>query len=219
MTNKVTQETPTVEKHIEAIQNLADAVIELTEFDVPELEFNGKLLYEDPEKIIEIEAHEEFYAAYTEFFDIVTSVGKEDGLDEELQLKKPNHERHLEVTGTKYIDGERVVSLTAQMYGNGDINILAEYTIPGRGWETMYQGYCSDNNQPDKIDIGREVASAELSILSNELGSPAQVLDYWQTNRSDRKLYQSSWADVRGKSNQTVSDNVRAARDELSTDE
>jgi signal recognition particle subunit SEC65 len=75
--------------------------------------------------------------------------------------------------------------------------------------------YCFFFDDPDPIALGREVARAELAILTHELESAAKTLDYWQSHRQDGWYQQRAWAEVRRKSKQAVGDNVRAAREHI----
>ncbi|MFC6993180.1 hypothetical protein ACFQH3_19260 [Haladaptatus sp. GCM10025707] len=64
------------------------------------------------------------------------------------------------------------------------------------------------------LDIGRRITAIELAALANELGSPAETLDYWMTTEQYTSS-QAIWAHVRNVSRQTVNDRVRAARKKI----
>lgn len=73
---------------------------------------------------------------------------------------------------------------------------------------------CRDN--PVERSEGWYAASEELADLATE-HTPAEVLDYWMTQRAAAMhvtSQQQRWGTHRGVGKQTVSDNVRAVRDD-----
>jgi hypothetical protein len=200
------------EHHIEAVRELGRVVIELSQIDLPELQETDNMIVEETsgQTWIEVEQDDVYWNAWCDVYEVVTGIGSEDSMDEDLSPDTPKHQRFQEVTATGSVDGERVTSLNVAVYADGDMRIHAEY-LPHRGgsWKTLYEGRLSVT-APDLVDIGREIASAELTYLVHETSSDADALDYWQTHRRDGWYSQSVWADIRGVGRQTVNDRKRS---------
>lgn len=71
------------------------------------------------------------------------------------------------------------------------------------------------------LQVGRNIAQAELAILVAELGSCAEALDYWVTDevnyqhRKDDSAPSEAWHKSRGVTRQAISNNVNSARKKL----
>lgn len=99
----------------------------------------------------------------------------------------------------------------------GGVEYIAEYAvdIESNVWGMLYEGF-SDVDGLNQIQLGREVARAELAIIINTTKSAAETVDYWQTEIDNTGWNQKSWADARGVGRQTVNDRVRSATDSIS---
>lgn len=78
-----------------------------------------------------------------------------------------------------------------------------------------------DEFELSPLQIGRNIAQAELAILVAELGSCAEALDYWVTeeidyqHRKDDSAPSEAWHNSRGVTRQAISNNVNSARRKL----
>lgn len=197
--------------HVEAVQNLARAVVEISRVDVPELEVTDEMIIEEEHgEWIETDRDEDWWDAWSEIYAIVD---RNDGAmvgDGQMRPGVDPHRRFDEVT--RETDW---TSLVVKVYASGEVDILAEFdTGSGRSWEVLFDGRVSAE-KPDAIKLGRQVASAELAILASETGSCADTLDYWQTALSPNAFRQRQWGNIRGVGRQTVNDRRRSAKDTL----
>jgi len=198
------------DSHIDAIQNLARAVIEISQVDVPELEVTDEMIIEEEDSSwYELEQDEAWWNAWCEIYDIVVEkFGSPDIPDNQIRPEVEPHRQY---------DSVRVknqwISLRVSVYADGHVRVLAEYNNgDDKSWAILFD---SDASEADAIDIGREVASAEQTIIALNTGSCAETLDYWQTQLSPAKWTQRRWSDVRGVGRQTVSDRKNAAEETL----
>ncbi len=124
----------------------------------------------------------------------------------------------LNIRVDRFTDGERVAALHMPYQADGAVTFIGELYFD-EGIMTLVDHMIDDIA---KADVGRYVARAELAILSNELGSTAEALDYWAVEESgyrDSEYYQSEWAKARGVSRQAVSNNLSSSRGKLPADE
>lgn len=198
------------DEHIEEIRSLANAVIEISNVDVPVLEVSDGMIVGEPggRDWIDVEQDEQHWNAWCEIYNIVDDHGRSPEIENRLLPDVESYLRYQSVNArTEY------TSLGVKVYADGHINILAEYDIGDES--SMAVMFDDDASELDPVEIGRTVASAELSLLVRATGSDAAALDYWQTRRSDGWYRQQSWADVRGVGRQSVNDQVRKAKDAL----
>ncbi|WP_285254132.1 hypothetical protein [Halobacterium salinarum] len=108
------------------------------------------------------------------------------------------------------------INFSIDVYAGGDLSYITEYAIDieSNAWGMLYEGF-PDVDGLDQIQLGREVARAELAIIINTTKSAAETIDYWQTKLDPIGWNQKNWADIRGVSRQTVNDRVRSAVDSL----
>lgn len=108
------------------------------------------------------------------------------------------------------------INFSIDVYAGGDLSYITEYAIDldSNLWGMLYEGFV-DLDGLDQIQLGREVARAELAIIINTTKSAAETVDYWQTKLDPTRWNQKNWADIRGVSRQTVNDRVRSATDSL----
>lgn len=203
--------------HIEAVRSLGQAVVELAEIDVPELEMADDMIVESPsgDEWIELEQDDDWWDAWCDIFAIVEEhIGGAKAGDNQIRPDIKPHQQYDNVVAKS-----DWTSLSVDVYATGSVRILAEYDGGDESsWNVMYDGR-PEVSPPDPISIGGTVASAELAAIATEMGSAAKTLDYWQTRRTDGWYRQTEWKDVRGKSKQTVGDNVRATREQIEGDE
>ena len=189
-------------KQIDAIQELAQTVIDVAQVDVPELEVTDEMIVEEEEPNrpwIETEQDEEWWDAWCEIHDIVVAEhGAPDIPDNRIRPDVEPHRRYDSIkVSTEW------TSLVVKVYASGRVNILAEYDNGSDGsWAVLVD---EDAETIDPLEVGRDVASAELTILTHQTQSAVETLDYWQTELSPRQWRQRKWADVRGVGNQAVS--------------
>lgn len=102
------------------------------------------------------------------------------------------------------------------VYASGEVEYITEYTVDEEAnvWGMLYEGFL-DADGLDHIQLGREVARAELALIINTTKSAAETLDYWQSEMGYTGWNQKRWADARGVGRQTVNDRVRSAVDSL----
>lgn len=108
------------------------------------------------------------------------------------------------------------MNFSIDVYAGGDVYYIAEYAVDIESdiWGMLYEGF-SDVDGLNQIQLGREVARAELAIIINTTKSAAETVDYWQTEIDITGWNQKRWADTRGVGRQTVNDRVRGAVDSL----
>jgi hypothetical protein len=109
-----------------------------------------------------------------------------------------------------------LMTFRIDVYAGGDVEYITEYTVNDESnlKGMLYEGFLNAGGL-DHIQLGREVARAELALIVNNTESAAETLDYWQTEMEYTGWNQKSWADVRGVGRQTVNDRVRSAIDSL----
>jgi len=196
--------------HAPEVRDLARAVVEIAEVDVPAAGLTDDMIVEEPtgRDWYEVEQDGEWWDAWCEIHAIVRDrVADPDISANEMRPDIEPHRRH---------DGLRAttdhVSLSVKVYADGHVRILAEYDDGRPAWSVLHEDHAE---AVDAIDIGREVAAAELTLLASATGSCAAALDYWQTQERPRPPQQRVWAEMRGVNRQTVSDRVAETRDIL----
>jgi len=198
------------ESHVEAIRHLAEAVVRVADVDVPELTVTDEMLIEESHgSWYELEQDETWWSAWCDVYDAIeeTMGGAQVG-DSNIQPDVERHKQYDTVSGSS-----EWTSLSVDVYASGDIGILAEYERGGE-WTVLFEGRLSVTG-PDAVELGREVASAEIAVLASKTGSCADTLDYWQTEMAPHAFRQRQWADVRGVGRQTVSDRKNSAEEHL----
>lgn len=202
--------------HRDAVRALARAVVEIAAVDVPELDMSEDMVVEEPNGAdwIEAEQDADWWDAWVAIERTVRELDGATTHDSEILVERDPHRRYLAARTS----GE-TVDLSVRCYQTGDVRILAEY-LPHADASSMTVLYEErpSNTPVDPIDLGREVASAELAWLAHESGSAAAALDHWQTERSEGWYSQSQWAAVRGVGRQTVHDRVQDAQAALDND-
>lgn len=129
-----------------------------------------------------------------------------------------HEELHSRIKGEQLLQDTKIGKLSITYTTKGRLTILAEYKpSDDASWQRLHKStQPSDDVKP--IELGRKIASAELSYLAAETGSCAAALDYWQTHSRESFLKQSDWAAIRGVNRQTVNDRVRDAKEQLEPD-
>lgn len=201
-----------VEEQMKNLNGLVDVLLEIDEVDVPEFDVEA---YVTDEGYVDFMEDEDWWGTILEISNILDNYGKSGTGENKLIPGREKHKQYDELIGSAGI-----VSIRVRVFANGSKRINVVFEIDGAPYEDVV-----DNAGEIGTDIVREVteiiAAARLWLLANRLESPAETLDYWATNdlggRSTLKpsLRQSSWAEIRGVSRQTVSDRVRAAREKL----
>jgi hypothetical protein len=201
-------------QYANAIKDLARTVHELSHIDLPELSLTDTLLVEsqEGEQYYDLQQADDWWNARAEILfvidDILGDVTAED--DPITPSTPPNEQYHTLTTETAW------TNLIVKVHVSGELHILAEYATPGNldSWTTLHEGRV-DDFPADPIELGREVASAELAILAAKTKSDTVTLDYWQTTLAPKKFSQQDWGSTRGVSRQTVNDQVHAAKNAL----
>jgi hypothetical protein len=227
---------------IEAVRTVAQAMAEIDTVDVPviempDIDFPEELsseniadqdeetrqelmdAYQDEKTVeiteetledLDIEGVSEWWEAWCEVRDILNEAfdGDVDGGDCATLTDDEPHD-NMSVTNES-------INFNIDMYAYGDVHFIAEYAIDTESttWEMLYEGF-PDADGLDQINLGREVARAELAIIISNTKSAADTIDYWQTKLDPTGWNQKSWGDIRGVSRQTVNDRVRSAVDSL----
>lgn len=114
----------------------------------------------------------------------------------------------------RMVDGELFCKFFV-LPGLKDTGAMTVQFVLNNDWHTAIDHWYPDLKQ---VDIGRYIAKAELSILAGELGSNAETLDYWMAecvDYHDEQWDQSKWAKARNVSRQSVSQNVRDAKQKI----
>jgi len=195
-----------------AVRDLAQAVHEIASVDVPELEVTDDMIMEESvgSGWIDIQQDDAWWDAWFEIYDIVERHGGAKRGDNQMRPDVAAHRRYDEVRArTEW------TSLAVKVYADGDVRMLAEYdAATGSSWHMLFDGRVTGGT-PDPIELGREVASAELAVLARATESDADALDYWQTQVAPGGFNQRQWADVRDVGRQTVNDRKRSAENAL----
>jgi hypothetical protein len=192
--------------HIEQVENIGRAIVELSTVDFPISTVDEAVLNEAENIIETLRYHdEEWAAAWDQTHQIMEQYNSHVSID--------IHEQDRFMIDLTTETDHTILSVTVKPR-QGKCNLFAEYEN-GRGWDVFYEGTSSN---VDVLDIGRKVASTQLTLIASTTESPAQVLDLWQTKLSPRRWTQSHWGDTRGVGRQSVCNQVREAKEKLNYD-
>lgn len=198
--------------HMAAVRDLARAIHEIATVEVPELDITDEMIVggTSGDELIETQRDDDWWDAWCEIYDIVERHGGAEVGNSQMRMDVEPHRRYDRIhANTDW------TALTVEVYANGDVRMTAEYdAATGPSWHGLYDGRV-ERNPPDPIQLGREIASAELAVLARATGSDADALDYWQTQVAPGAFTQQRWADVRGVGRQTVNDRKRSAKEAL----
>lgn len=133
---------------LKRIQELAEAVNQLSTVDVPERDRSDEMVVERPDgvKWFDLEGDEEWWAAWCEVRDIVESTI---GLAVSGHCTmRPDVEAHRQYAGLEAKTGD--TSLSVQVYADGYMRVLAEHHAEGGdSWETLFQGRLEEEKPVD----------------------------------------------------------------------
>lgn len=168
------------------------------------VEINGETVEE-----IDIEGVNKWWDAWCEIREIIEGTFEGDVEANSATLDEDEQYDNMSVRN-------EFMNFSIDVYASGDVYYVAEYAvdIESNVWGMLYEGF-SDVDGLNQIQLGREVARAELAIIINTTESAAETVDYWQTKIDITGWNQKAWADVRGVGRQTVNDRVRSAVDSL----
>jgi hypothetical protein len=201
-------------RHANAVKDLARTVHELSHIDIPELSLTDDLLVEpqDESQYYDLQQSDDWWDTRARILFVIDDIlGHVTTEDNPIPPSTPPNEQYHKLTTTT-----EWTNLTVKVHVSGELHILAEYATPGNldSWTTLHQGRV-DNYPADPIELGREVASAELAILAAKTKSDTVTLDYWQTTLAPNNFSQQDWGRTRGVSRQTINDQVHAAKNAL----
>ena len=192
---------------IGVIQEVGETTLDLLEIGFPPAGYDCPV---DDDGAPILKEDERYWSSLEEMQSQLESFGPVEVSDELFSASEP----FLNLKATRTIDGDLFCNFHVSYDAAGGGVIVVEFRM-NDSWHTVI-----DHSPEDitRLDVGRFVARAELSILANELESPTETLDYWivdGSNYHDSRFSQSRWADIRNVSRQTVNDRVQSARKKL----
>lgn len=190
---------------IEAVRDAGEIAIRLLQLDRTPVSFYCETT--DSSSPV-LESDDRFMDTWQQITDIVSNYG-----DIETDTLEEGGEKPAKSVQSHRMIGNEDFGIVDVVYvADGGMTITLEFKA-GDGWGTYISEHAVDLTV---LDVGRRIAAIEIAVLANELESPAETLDYWMT--TEQYSRQSTWADVRQASRQTVSDRVRLAKEKLETD-
>lgn len=195
-----------VDQKIQLVREAGEIGLELLECNTPPV---SRYAPEGDDGVPIFQEDERFWSAWTQARDLAAKFDDDPTIEEVRDDSVP----HFAIHTRRRIDGERFANVGFVYGADGKCVINLEFKIED-GWRAI-NDYQKDLTA---LDIGRQIAAVELAVLANELQSPAETMDYWMT-QTLYSIRQSSWADDRKASPQTVSDRVRSAKEKLDFEE
>lgn len=209
-----------INRQFEAVREIGEIVLTMMEigstpasFDCPKGDDGRPLLEED----------EGYWQNLEEFESVLQDYGDPEITDSGLGTKEDPF------ASGRIIEVERVFSedfvwrLEILYYAYGEVNISASVIVDSVE-KVVLEPYLNPGEEGayelTPVDVGRMVARAELVLLADQLGSSAEILDYWMIEELSPglRLTQEKWGATRGVSRQAVNENVNAARAKLEED-
>jgi hypothetical protein len=195
-----------VKEKLEVVREAGELGLELLECDTPPV---SRYTPEGDDGVPIFQEDERFWDAWIRVRDLVAEFDEDAEVNEERGDTIP----YLAIDARRQVGGERF-ALVSFVYGaDGGGTLTIQFQI-----EDGHRTISEYKEKLTALDLGREIAATEITLLANELQSPAETLDYWMT-QTFSSTRQSSWADDRKASPQTVSDRVRSAKEKLDYEE
>ena len=204
----------------DAIRTMGQIITEISQADLPELTISDTELGEEATVTdwVELAQDTDYWAAWTNIQETVREHTTHYEVSYDLYSKPTSTSLSSSIFVELFSHKKRIGIISINYSGHGEMTVIGEYLHPGtEAWDVFYEGL-SPFRDIDAINMGRKIASVELSYLTAEIGSCAPALDFWQTHPETGWYRQSEWADLRGVNRQTVNDRLRDAKEQLEQD-